>query len=272
MATAIKTIKNHLTDDTIYPITTANAVFLANSTVDTVEGVLGNTDISSIGDGTITGAIDALNDSKVSKSGDTMTASLNIDRADGAVSRLFLKSNRATPGSTYSGDMQIGEVNIQSLEDTSDPIGYFRGNILASGISSMEVICRKTVNGASVFNTLALKVSPTGERSVSISEAAPWLTALGLNNLIKAVEYTYTYSIAANSSLAVTSTNLSFSTPSGYTPIGVTMFNSANDNVMIRGFNPRATSGNCLWLRNLSSSTQTGTARVGVLYIKTAVV
>lgn len=60
MATAIKTIKNHLTDDTIYPITTANAVFLANSTVDTVEGILGNTDISSFGDGTITGILNRL--------------------------------------------------------------------------------------------------------------------------------------------------------------------------------------------------------------------
>ena len=59
MATSIKTIKNHLTDDTIYPITKANAVYLSDE-VTTVEGLLGDTSIASIGDGTITGAISAL--------------------------------------------------------------------------------------------------------------------------------------------------------------------------------------------------------------------
>ena len=60
MATSIKTIKNHLTDDTIYPVTKANAVYLSDE-VTTVEGLLGDTSITSIGDGTITGAISALN-------------------------------------------------------------------------------------------------------------------------------------------------------------------------------------------------------------------
>ena len=35
--TSIKTIKNYLTNDTIYPITKASAVYMANSTIDTVE-------------------------------------------------------------------------------------------------------------------------------------------------------------------------------------------------------------------------------------------
>lgn len=62
MSTLIKTIKSHLTDDTIYPITKADAVYL-NDNVTTVEGLLGNTSIASIGDGTITGAISTLNTS-----------------------------------------------------------------------------------------------------------------------------------------------------------------------------------------------------------------
>ena len=37
MSAVIKTVKNYLTDDTIYPITKASAVYMANSTIDTVE-------------------------------------------------------------------------------------------------------------------------------------------------------------------------------------------------------------------------------------------
>ena len=39
MATSIKTIKNHLTDDTIYPVTKANAVYLSDNTT-TVESAI----------------------------------------------------------------------------------------------------------------------------------------------------------------------------------------------------------------------------------------
>lgn len=63
MSTLIKTIKSHLTDDTIYPVTKADAVYLANSTAETVEShlanletIVGENSISNINN-TITGAI-----------------------------------------------------------------------------------------------------------------------------------------------------------------------------------------------------------------------
>lgn len=57
----VKTIKDRNTDDTIYPITKADAVYLSDNET-TVEGALGDlSTISSIGDGTIAGAINALN-------------------------------------------------------------------------------------------------------------------------------------------------------------------------------------------------------------------
>lgn len=88
------------------------------------------------------------------------------------------------------------------------------------------------------------------------------------NNLVIVTEYTYTYSISGNSDLSVTSTQLGCSTPDGYKPIGVGMFNTANNTVFARGFNPRASEGNCLWLHNTSASQQSGTARVAVVYIR----
>ena len=57
----VKTIKDRLTHDTIYPITKADAVYLSDNET-TIEGALGNlSTISSIGDGTIAGAISSLN-------------------------------------------------------------------------------------------------------------------------------------------------------------------------------------------------------------------
>lgn len=57
----VKTIKDRLTNDTIYPITKADAVYLSDNET-TVEGALGDlSTISSIGDGTIAGAISTLN-------------------------------------------------------------------------------------------------------------------------------------------------------------------------------------------------------------------
>ena len=38
MSALVKTIKSRLTDDTIYPVTKADAVYMGSSTVTTVEG------------------------------------------------------------------------------------------------------------------------------------------------------------------------------------------------------------------------------------------
>lgn len=63
MSTTIKTIKSHLTDDIIYPITKSNAVYLPNSTAETVDGhltdletLVGSSSITNVGS-SITGII-----------------------------------------------------------------------------------------------------------------------------------------------------------------------------------------------------------------------
>ena len=48
MSTVVKTIKSYLTDDTIYPITKASAVYMANSTIDTVESKITNLEINKL--------------------------------------------------------------------------------------------------------------------------------------------------------------------------------------------------------------------------------
>ena len=60
MATTIKTIKDYLTDDTVYPITKASAVYL-NDDITTVEGLLGNSSLNTEVQ-TVTGAINEINE------------------------------------------------------------------------------------------------------------------------------------------------------------------------------------------------------------------
>lgn len=57
MSALVKTIKSRLTDDTIYPVTKADAVYMGSSTVTTVEGqindikdIIGDTTLPSIND------------------------------------------------------------------------------------------------------------------------------------------------------------------------------------------------------------------------------
>lgn len=151
MATSIKTIKNHLTDDTIYPVTKASAVYLSDD-VTTVEGLLGDTSIASIGDGTITGAINELN------------------------------------------------------------------------------------------------------------------TNLTTGFIIKG--YTYTYTIGANATAALTASNFNIQIPENYIPSGIIQFTSGDGNVYVRGVNVSSDAGGMLYLKNTTSSAITASAYLKILYIK----
>ena len=93
MSTVVKTIKNYLTDDTIYPITKASAVYMEGST-NTVENM-----------------ITSLSTDKVSKNGDTMTGTLYIDRDGEDTPRIFLRQtdlDTRIGGPTYSSNRYTG--------------------------------------------------------------------------------------------------------------------------------------------------------------------
>lgn len=81
-------------------------------------------------------------------------------------------------------------------------------------------------------------------------------------------EYSYSYSINGNGDLSITASNLGISTPSGYKPFALAFYNSGNVNVVTRGILAISTSGNCVWLHNLSSSAQTGTYTMNIAYVK----
>lgn len=87
--------------------------------------------------------------------------------------------------------------------------------------------------------------------------------------LYQVKDYTYAYSnLASGAILSITGTQLGVSTPTGYTPVAVRRAWSGNDNVDVRGFNGNATGSDVvLQLRNVTTSSRSGTARVSILYL-----
>ena len=124
----VKTIKDRLTHDTIYPITKADAVYLSDN-VTTVEGFLGDTSIASIGDGTITGAISALN---------------------GNLKNFTYKQYSVTTGNTLYADYYYGDISIQT------GLGTIVGAVIYTATSNRPAFI--TIIGAStvrIFTNVA---------------------------------------------------------------------------------------------------------------------
>jgi len=85
----------------------------------------------------------------------------------------------------------------------------------------------------------------------------------------RVIDYTYTYSVNANSNINITASQLQISTPEGYTPVAARQVSSGNGNVIARTWNVAATGSTvAVALRNVATSSQSGTVTFVVLYVK----
>ena len=77
-------------------------------------------------------------------------------------------------------------------------------------------------------------------------------------------------SVDANAEYTITGTELSVSTPEGYTPVAVLRATVNNSNLTIRGINGSNTGSNALLMgKNLTGSSVTFNGSVTILYVKT---
>ena len=94
---------------------------------------------------------------------------------------------------------------------------------------------------------------------------------LDTSNYFQGKDYSYEYTVAANSVVDITGTNLGVSTPSGFTGVAMTNIRTNNNNVVIRAFRADVTGGNVVVsLRNLSSSQVKNTVQLRILYLRTS--
>jgi len=92
-------------------------------------------------------------------------------------------------------------------------------------------------------------------------------------DLFKICIYSYSYSISADNYITINAEDFGLTTPAGYTPVATVRASSGKGAVSLRLFNPLVTGANpAMGLRNNSSSTQTGSATLGILYARVGTV
>lgn len=104
----------------------------------------------------------------VKKAGDLMTGSLSMHNSDITIG--------TTPSSNYYGKAVVFE------DSAGTDFGVVRGNYYSSGILGIQMLCQRTISGASRTNVLTLNVDTSGNATVGITgtnAAANWRSAIG---------------------------------------------------------------------------------------------
>lgn len=193
----------------------------------------------------------------VAASGDYSVA-LGVSCAASAEAAVALND---TTHARSASQTVIGRCNI---DDTNDAYAFIigNGNLNASPIepsNAFTVAWSGDVEAAGDItdgsgNTLSDKVDSST-----------------LNSLFVSKEYSASGSIGANTGLNLTGTDLSISTPSGYTPVGVVNWATGHTSVMCRGIKATATgSSEVAYLRNIVGNAVNYSFSVRILYIKSS--
>ena len=158
----VKTIKDRNTNDTIYPITKADAVYLSDNET-TVEGALGDlSTISSIGDGTIAGAISTLNNNLTPTDSIIQIANSNISNLErGRVIRsgkVVTVDVAFTVSSTISG---VTDILFTGLPKAAIQSRRFR---IPNGSDSNKVdLCLAVTTNGTIINQWSTGGVTTGQ-------------------------------------------------------------------------------------------------------------
>ena len=118
--------------------------------------------------------LDLKDDSKVSKSGDTMTGHLRMEAPSKFVHQSFDYSEDETPSEYYF-------INALEIHDSGDNnMGYIQ-HVVAPGLNNkmgINISAARHVNDAPVYHGLSLTIDSNGNKNVTIDQAA-WRNALG---------------------------------------------------------------------------------------------
>ena len=183
----------------------------------------------------------------------------NVYTSDGYVMLAYsstyadLYANIAKLSTGQAGVFSLATAAANAISD--DRIaGTFRGVVSKTSVSGTTYNCDFVgMSGAGTY-VWTIRASLTAN-GATISNIQRMFMSSTSSTLIKRVTYNYAYTVAANANLNITGTNLSISTPSGYTVLGINNFSTGNSNVVTRSFASAQTGSNTVVsLRNVSSS------------------
>lgn len=191
-------------------------------------------------------------------------------------------SSPAVP-SYNTGDIQAGDspvdmplyrvnisgVNIGSVTQVAATVRTQAETDALLGNTSISGIGGGTLTGA--VSALNSKIGNTamGTTATTLTGAIAEHNSK-LDGIIIQKTYDKAYTIDAEARLNILGNEMGYSTPSGYTLLGIISFSSGHGDVTISSINASAQNTNGLSLRNNAKTAISATARIVVAYIKSA--
>lgn len=112
----------------------------------------------------------------VNKSGDTMTGALTMTNVNVNVKDTDVQVGTAPSSTLYGNGFYCQSNNggdlfyVRATQDTSDNVG-------------MQIEARRAIGSTTYYNTVRLGISNNGTKTVGVSDAGAWRTALGLGTM-----------------------------------------------------------------------------------------
>lgn len=135
--------------------------------------------------GSVESTLSAINSSKVSKSGDTMTGALSVPAvpydSNGHQKAVTAMANDISESVTPSAEVGNIWVRAFDIHDANDKQrAYLDLHSRTNGWQGLQIETARDVNGSIVCNKLGLDIDANGNRVVSFSNVEIWRKALGL--------------------------------------------------------------------------------------------
>lgn len=202
----------------------------------------------------------------VSKSGDTMTGDLIIEKRSG---KIYHKTpNMTVDTSANNGLTQNSFHDFGAVDSNNYLYAWAESGASTYGFTTMALGVRnKDTNGNVITNSLTFRVNKDGTVKTTVDQPQEFRTAIGLDSMFKRVRFSATYSIAADGAKSLAPTDFDYSVPTGYSALALYAFVTGNANVVVRNIYADCN----VTLKNISSSAQNNaTAQVDVIFVKSA--
>lgn len=199
----------------------------------------------------------------VSKSGDTMSGDLSINSNNARTK--YINPNMTLDTSANNGLASDSSYGAYFTDKNGNAVGDVSVTTRSTGRNYAQLMARnKKTDGTSVANYIDVIADKDGSSSYYVSDPAAFRKCISVNNII-IESFIRSVTIAANSNTAWNA--YTESAKSGYGAIGIIQFQTNNQYIVPANL-CLDNSSYGIFLKNISGSSQTGTFKYTVLYVK----